>query len=327
MNAKALELEHDIWSDWLLRRRLGSDPANERVVRPVIDRIADRVLDGARLEPRMTLADVGSGDGLIAFRAIERVGPSLRVHFADISAPLLRRAESLATDRGVRAQCTFQRSAAARLEHIADASVDVVTTRAVLAYVADKAGALREFHRVLKPGGRISIGEPVFRDDALAVCALKASLGGSPDAEDNEFLELLHRFQASQYPASPEAIANSPITNYSERDLFGLVIQAGFASVHLELHVDAAPSAVTDWNAFLASSPHPLAPSGSAILEALFSPEERRVFETRLRPRIESGGSLAIERVAYVTGVKPIPDGAAGRAAPIFQSGGDSRRG
>jgi ubiquinone/menaquinone biosynthesis C-methylase UbiE len=47
------------------------------------------------------------------------------------------------------------------LADIADASVDVVTTRSVLIYVKDKAAALREFYRVVRPGGRISIHEPI----------------------------------------------------------------------------------------------------------------------------------------------------------------------
>ena len=44
---------------------------------------------------------------------------------------------------------------------MADGSVDVVTTRSVLIYVKDKAAALREFYRVLKPGGRVSLFEPI----------------------------------------------------------------------------------------------------------------------------------------------------------------------
>ena len=39
--------------------------------------------------------------------------------------------------------------------------VDVVTTRSVLIYVKDKAASLREFYRVLKPGGRLSVFEPI----------------------------------------------------------------------------------------------------------------------------------------------------------------------
>jgi arsenite methyltransferase len=37
----------------------------------------------------------------------------------------------------------------------------VVTTRSVLIYVEDKAPAFEEFFRVLRPGGRLSLYEPI----------------------------------------------------------------------------------------------------------------------------------------------------------------------
>jgi ubiquinone/menaquinone biosynthesis C-methylase UbiE len=76
------------------------------------------------------IADIGAGDGLIAFRAIERVGPSLQVLFTDISRPLLRPVEAAANRLGVRGQCSFHHCNAETLVAIGDASVDVVTTRA-----------------------------------------------------------------------------------------------------------------------------------------------------------------------------------------------------
>jgi arsenite methyltransferase len=162
------DFQSDVWSEWL---RHADDPAFADVVRAEVERYADRVLDAARLAPGMTLADIGAGEGLIAFRAIDRIGHTLRVLIADVSAPMLRHAESLAIQRQVKNQCTFLQCPADRLDDIPDASVDVVTTRAVLAYVSDKSAALREFHRVLKPGGRISIAEPILQDEALVATA------------------------------------------------------------------------------------------------------------------------------------------------------------
>jgi hypothetical protein len=69
----------------------------------------------------MTLADIGAGDGLIAFRAIDRVGPSLRVLLTYISRPLLRHAEALATQREIRSQCSFQHCSAENLTSLGPA--------------------------------------------------------------------------------------------------------------------------------------------------------------------------------------------------------------
>ena len=166
----------DEWSEWLLHRRHADDDAYGKVVHETVVAFADRVLDGAALAPGMTLADVGTGDGLVGLRAIERIGPRLQLIMTDISATLLGHAAARAAALGVQAQCTFHECPADRLGAIADASVDVVVTRAVLAYVADKSTALREFFRILKPGGRISLAEPILQDEAFYARALRARL-------------------------------------------------------------------------------------------------------------------------------------------------------
>jgi len=126
------DLHSDVWSQWLLHRRHADDPAYGQVVRRVLERLVDRVLDDAKLSAGMTLADIGAGEGLLALRAIERIGPSLRVVLTDISAPMLRHAESLALQRGVRSQCTFLECSAEALNGVADSTIDVVATRAAL---------------------------------------------------------------------------------------------------------------------------------------------------------------------------------------------------
>jgi arsenite methyltransferase len=295
----------DQWSDWLLHLRHGDDPDYAASMRARLAQFADRALDGARLGAGMTLADIGTGEGLIAFRAIERIGPTLRVLLTDISAPMLRHAEALAVERGVRRQCDFRRCPADDLAAIEAGSVDAVTTRAVLAYVADKIAALREFRRVLKPGGRISLAEPILRDEALAVSTLKTIIDARPADHGDRVLPLVHRWRSAQFPDTPEKIAANPITNYAERDLVAFAQAAGFAEIHLELHIDVLPFLFTSWETFLGISPHPLAPPLGAILEERFSAEERQILETALRRMVATPNSVAIERMAYLTATKP----------------------
>lgn len=305
MTDNPAQSQTDVWSEWLLRRRHGEDPIFADTVRADVARYADRVLDEARLLPGMTLADIGTGDGLIAFRAIDRVGPSLQVILTDISGALLEHAEKLAIERHVQAQCRFVHGTAERLDAISDACVDVVTTRAVLAYVADKLAALREFHRILRPGGLISIAEPILQDDAFMATALRVSLEARDTPVQDRFLPLLHRWKAAQYPDTHAKIAESPICNYSERSLFELVRRAGFADTHLELHIDMLPAIITTWEVFLDSSPHPWAPPLSVILKEQFAPEERQFFEQIMRPMVESRQAVSISRIVYLHARKP----------------------
>jgi arsenite methyltransferase len=298
--------DSDDWSRWLLDVRHGGDPTFRQALRTELEAYADRVLDGAKLKTDMTLADIGTGEGLIAFHAIDRVGPSLRVVLTDISAPMLRHAEALASARGVRQQCSFVECAADKLTGIPDASIDAVTTRAVLAYVANKEIALREFHRILKPGGCISLAEPIMQDDAFSACALKRMIDErGPESAGDPFLPLLHQWKSAQFPDTPEKIAASPIANFSERTLFESIRVAGFMRIHLELHIDLLPSTIPSWSVFLESSPHPWAPPLSTILADLFTPEERQTFEKTMRPLVESGLALTTSRTAYFNAVKP----------------------
>lgn len=296
----------DLWSQWLLHGRYADDPHFQQAVHEMVDRYVGRLLDGAHLAAGETLLDVGTGEGLAAFRAIERVGPRLSVWLTDVSEPMLRHAEAQAAERGVRSQCRFLRCPADHLEGITDASVDVVVTRSVLAYVSDKIAALREFHRVLKPGGRISLVEPVYQDDALAASALRAAIDANPPERVSPMTLLLHRWKAAQYPDTEEKILESPIANYSERDMIRFAQIAGFSELHLELHIDTLPSIVRSWEVFINSSPHPLAPPLSVIMSEQFTAEERQLFERTLRPVIEDPKAVTTDRMLYLTAKKPL---------------------
>jgi 2-polyprenyl-3-methyl-5-hydroxy-6-metoxy-1,4-benzoquinol methylase len=106
-----------------------------------VGRVDPRAQSGpphARITPGAVLLDVGTGAGLIAFGAIEQVGPHGTFIFSDISQDLLDHCLAQAGERGVLDRCQFLRAAADNLAALADASVDVVTSRSVLIYVPAK---------------------------------------------------------------------------------------------------------------------------------------------------------------------------------------------
>jgi len=97
--------------------------------------------------------DAGCGDGALACAAASQ---GAEVTGIDADPAMLVAARSRAAKAGLRA--TFSEG---RIEHLPfpDASLDVVVAVTVLCFVADAAGAVREMARVLRPGGRLVIGE------------------------------------------------------------------------------------------------------------------------------------------------------------------------
>jgi arsenite methyltransferase len=155
------EGRRDIWAEWLAQRRSGGDPEVRRRMLEKLAGVRDKVLDRARFVEGETLLDVGCGEGLIGVGALERGAG--HVVFAEISEDLLESCRETAEAMGFSERCTFVRAGAEDLVNVPDASVDVVTTRAVLIFVVDKQRAFREFFRVLAPGGRASLHEPINR--------------------------------------------------------------------------------------------------------------------------------------------------------------------
>jgi ubiquinone/menaquinone biosynthesis C-methylase UbiE len=295
----------DLWSEWLLHRRHGDDPTYEPVVRRLVDRIRNRVLDGAGSFDDKTLIDVGAGDGNITFGAFERASGSMRAILVDISKPLLQHAEQRAIELGLRDRCTFLETSAERLDGVADTSADVLTTRAVLAYVPDKAAAIANFLRVLKPGGRVSIAEPIYSDDAAHLAAFSNYLSSCPVEAVSTPLRLLHRCRIAQLPSTLVEIQNNPLTNFSERDLALSFQRAGFDEIHLEFHLDIRAQTPIPWETYIDTAPRPGTPSLREAFAAHLTEEESRELEKALRPLIESGKLKTRDSIAYLTGRKP----------------------
>ena len=272
--------------------RFAGDPAvREHVLTELLYPVRDTVLDKARLRPGDTVLDVGAGDGLIAFGALERLGPSGHVIFSDISQDLLDHCRAAAAAEGLLDRCRFVLASADSLTDMADASVDVVTTRSVLIYVKDKAAALREFYRVLRPGGRISVFEPInvlmHDPDRLSGCDITPV---KPLAAKVKAL-----YESIQPPG------DDPMLDFDERDLMRYAELAGFAEIDLELRVTVKNGKrPVPWELALRMSGNPLVPSLGEALERTLSPQEISEFTAHLKPLVESGTGRERHALAYL---------------------------
>lgn len=102
--------------------------------------------------------DLAGGTGDIAALLSGRVGDDGLVVLGDINAEMLAVGRDRLLDRGLFGNVRFARMNAQALP-FPEASFDAVTIAFGLRNVTDKAAALREMRRVLRPGGRVSVLE------------------------------------------------------------------------------------------------------------------------------------------------------------------------
>lgn len=297
MAPMASSSDRDIWTEWLLERRFAGDAAMmERALNQFLYPVRDQVLDNASLQGSETLLDAGCGDGLIAFGALERL-PRGRVILTDISTDLLAHVESVARRMGVADRCRFLHAPAEDLSPIPDATVDVVTTRSVLIYVADKARALGEFHRVLRSDGRISLFEPI---NAYSYPPPRHQFLGF---DVTPIMAITDKLKAVYLALQPPE--SDPMTNFDERDLVALAETAGFDDIRLDLTIEVKPlPAHMTWDHLLNAAGNPKIPSLNEAMAAHLTAAEREALLAHLRPLFDAGAGRRRLAVAYLRAVK-----------------------
>jgi arsenite methyltransferase len=280
----------------LQRSHAGDADQKARSLR-FLEPIRDRVLANARVRAGDTILDVGTGDGLIALEASSLVGPEGRIIFSDVSEELLEHCRTAARDVGVGARTDFLHASAEDLSDVADRSVDIVTTRSVLIYVAEKDRAFRGFHRVLRPGGRLSIFEPInayFPDDPSDFWGFDA----------HEVRDLVEKIWAHE-GWTGQRDGTDPMMNFDERDLLRFAEEAGFGEVHVDLVIDVEPGSwAEDWERLLGTAPNPNANTNAEAIEGALTLAEAKRFERHLRPQVDEGRGTKRSAFAYLWAVK-----------------------
>jgi len=122
-------------------------------------------LQRAGLKPGMSVLDVGVGTGLVACEAARIVGDPTLVMGVDPCAGMLDRST---VPPGVRLALGSAESIPAP-----DGSVDFLSMGYALRHIGDLSAAVGEFHRVLRPGGRLCLLEITRPDRAYVRMLLR----------------------------------------------------------------------------------------------------------------------------------------------------------
>jgi ubiquinone/menaquinone biosynthesis C-methylase UbiE len=293
----------DRWSQWLLKRRFGGNPQRLKEMLDWLYPVRDKVLSHVKLGEGETLLDVGCGDGLIAFGALEKF-PACRVIFSDISDDLLEHARVLAQEMNVNDRCQFVHASADDLSMFEEGSIDAVTTRSVLIYVSAKQRAFDEFYRVLrspaavsgKPGGVLSIFEPINRFAYPEPPGRFGSYDVTPVVEIANKVEAVYR---SLQPPDTD-----PMLDFDERDLIACAEQAGFTQISLELQAEIKPPERNDWDEMLHAAGNPKIPTLEEAMQQALTPEETEAFTRHLRPLVEARQGVQRMACAYLWAIK-----------------------
>jgi arsenite methyltransferase len=258
------------WADWLVTHGQADAAAVAE---------AERVLEAAALRPGDTVLDVGAGLGLLTLAAHERIGDGW-VIAVEPSVGALEELLRLAHDVG--ANGIMYLVGDAEVLPLPDASVDAAILRSVLVHVSDVGVTVGELARVLRPGGRLSLREPLNRDGTYLATAVDWSPLGA---------------LGEQIRAEWESFAAAdPLQQLDPDALVGQLEGAGFTAVERSVEDPGEDWAVTDESvdARLDARGSPSAPSARERWRQAFGEDGLAAIEAHLKSL--AGTTLTLRR-------------------------------
>jgi SAM-dependent methyltransferase len=238
-----------------------------------------RILIQAGLRKGMRVADFGCGVGAVTRMLAEIVGPSGSVTGIDVSEAQLEQAREWCDDGRLRN--TYFVKANASRTGLPRNLFDLVYCRFLLLHLPDPAACLREMRDVLRPGGIL-----VVEDGDIA------SATSVPRTPLDAFADLFCRY--------------GPVRGLDyclARNLYHLVVEAGFSDANIEIH---QPAIISGENrSFLKWS---VEEAGQAFVEAgIISPAQLQRTLAGMQEAIDDPKVLILApRMSLVWGQKAI---------------------
>ena len=288
----------DKWAQWVTVKRFGGDKKIAEANLEKLGQVRDRILHNAHIIPGNTVIDVGAGDGLLAFGALKLVESTGKVIFVDISQDLLNSCEAFCRDDLKAENTEFIRASAEDLSMIPSDSADAIVARAVHLYVVDKAKCFKQYYRILRKDGSLSIYEPDNSFYAKLIEGKKMYFG-----LDFEPLGKLGD-KVLEYFRYPPDFVNDPMLNYDSRVLYNLVQRAGFRGLSVDNYSSIRSEIkLPPWDIFIKIAMNPTFPTLADVMNDL-TPEESKQIEACLKPQVENTKVSQPFAEIYLHGVK-----------------------
>jgi len=152
----------------------------------------DLFIDWLGLSEKDHLLDIACGSGRPTIRLAEATG--CKATGIDLHDDAILNAIAYAKKQGLAARTNFQAGNAAESLDFPDNEFDALMCIDAINHLPDRIGVLKEWHRVLKPGGRLLFTDPIIVTGPLTndEIAIRASIGVFlfvPDGTDERMLE------------------------------------------------------------------------------------------------------------------------------------------
>jgi hypothetical protein len=158
-------------------------------------------------------------------------------------------------------------------------------------HVAYKATAFGEFHRVLRPGGRLSLFEPINRSSKI--------FDGYDFGAVAELAAKVRNLYEAIQPADSD-----PMRNFDERDLVSLAERAGFEQITLELTTDVRPAPLVPFRAIANIAANPRVPTLAEAMGQVLTAEEVDRMTAYLQSLVEQGHGTRRLAVSYLSATR-----------------------